>query len=110
VIRRLCALSYEDIAELKALCEVHPKYMVAMLYGAHESTVSRARRGIHWAQTDEQLAAKPHRPAAKLSLSDVADIRRLSGTLRHSEIAAMFGISRGHVWKIATYRSWKDLA
>jgi hypothetical protein len=109
-MRRLSALCYEDVSEIRTLCEIHPQYRVAMLYGVHESTISRARRGIHWAQTDEALAAKPHRPAARLKPADVGDIRKLANSVPHREIAAMFGISRTTVWKISTHRSWKDLA
>jgi hypothetical protein len=108
VMRRLSSLCYKDVSEIRTLCEVHPQYRVAMLYDVHESTISRARRGISWSQTDEQLAAKPHRPAAKLTPSQVAAIRRLSNTVRHSELAGMFGINRSTVWSIVNRRTWRD--
>jgi hypothetical protein len=80
-----------------------------MLYGVHESTISRALSGAHWALSDEQLASRNVRPAAKLSPEKVAEIRRLSNTVNHRELAAMFKVHRGTIWKITTGRTWRDL-
>jgi hypothetical protein len=106
VKRRLSALTFEDIAELKSLCEIHAQNAVARLYNVHESTVSRARRGISW-----RVDARPVRPNftnAKLKTSDVEDIRRLEGHLRIVDLAQMFKIHRSTVHRIVTGRTWRD--
>jgi DNA-binding transcriptional regulator YiaG len=109
-VRRPAAkLSHEDAVEIRELCEVHLQCDVAKLFRVHAATVSRARRSLTWRETDDQLASRTLRPAAKISLSDVEAIRRLSGTLRHSDLAAMFGVHRATIWKIVSGRSWRDL-
>lgn len=47
-MKRLYALSREDIAEIRVLCEIHAQRDVAALFRVHASTISRARRGLSW--------------------------------------------------------------
>jgi hypothetical protein len=107
VKRPSAKLSHEDAAEIRELCEIHLQCDVAKLFRVHAATVSRARRGLSWRENDDP--AKPHRPATKLSPNQVADIRRLSNAVRHSELAGMFGINRGTVWSIVNRRTWRDV-
>ena len=73
-----------------------------------ESRLTGDRNGTH---------TKPHRVArgeqhgsAKLSQSDIVDIRRLaeSGT-SNKEIAMRYNICPQHAWRIVTKRRWKPL-
>jgi hypothetical protein len=108
VRRSLTALSYEDAVEIRALCQIHTQRRVASLFAVHESTISRARRGISW-----RVDGRPVRPNyanAKLTTADVEDIRRLEGHLRIVDLAQMFKIHRSTVHRIVSHRTWRDLA
>jgi hypothetical protein len=102
------ALSFEDVVELRELCETHPQRRVAMLFGIAASTVSRVRRGLSW-RVDRPVKPAPYFHNVKLSPADIEDIRRLAGHLRTGELARMFKVHRTTIWKITTGRTWRDL-
>jgi hypothetical protein len=102
---RLYALSCADAEEIRELCQVHPQRDVAKLFRVHESTISRARRGLSWRVNGPVMPM----PNAKLSATDVADIRRLEGHLRIVDLVQMFKVHRCTIWKITTGRTWRDL-
>lgn len=48
----------------------------------------------------------PGRPRTKLTLDDVAEIRRLAPTTTHEDLAARFSVGRSTIGAILTGRSW----
>jgi hypothetical protein len=77
------------------------------------TTVSRAARALTWVDVlprkGDHLASRNLRPAAKLSPETAAEIRRLSNTVNHLELAAMYGIHRSTISRILNHRTWRDL-
>jgi hypothetical protein len=104
-VKRRNALSSEDIPDIRALCEVHPQYRVARLYGVSPSVISEARRGL----SHKPKPAQPRRPAAKLRLSDVIEIRRLGDCRTQVSLARQFHVCVGTVWNVIHHRTWRGV-
>jgi transposase len=100
-VTHLYALSRDDIAEIRALCETHMQRDVAALFRVHESTVSRARRGLSW-RSDGPV--EPHRANAKLTEAAVLEIRR--STLSLDDLARRFGVHKRTIYRAIRGETW----
>jgi hypothetical protein len=77
---------------------VRPDHLFVGTTADNNSDMWRKDRGRHG----------EHHPCSKLTAEDVREIRRLvAAGVRRSEIADRFGITRNHLVKIASGRSWK---
>ena len=58
-----------------------------------------------------KIHMKGNKNGAKYTVEQVKEIRRLNeeGNKSLTEIAQLFGMPRGTVYNIATYRRWKDV-
>jgi hypothetical protein len=99
------ALSREDIAEIKKLCETHMQRDVAALYRVSESTISRARRGLSWRSDG---AVDPHRSNAKLTPAAVQEIR--CSTLSCAALARKFGVCWRTAYRALKGETWGSIA
>ena len=66
----------------------------------------------HYAQTHPEIVTGERNPAAKLTETDVREIRSScnKGLHNHSELATRFGVSYSIVWRICRRLNWKHLA
>jgi hypothetical protein len=101
---RLLALSLEDVAEIKTLCETHMQRDVAALYRVDPSTISKARRGVTWGADGP---ADPYRPSAKLTRDAVLHIR--SSNMSFEALARMYGVRRRTISRAATFKTWLSI-
>jgi hypothetical protein len=99
---KLLALSSDDVAEIKTLCETHQQRDVAKLFRCHPSTISKARRGLSWRADGP---ADPYRPNAKLTLDAVREIR--SSDLSFDTLARKYGVRRRTISRAATFQTWR---
>jgi DNA-binding MarR family transcriptional regulator len=99
------ALDYDDVAEIKQLCQHHLQRDVAKLFRVSESTISRARRGLSWRKNGP---ADPRRSNAKLTPAAVQEIRR--STLSRTALAQKFGVRWRTVHRVNRHETWRDLA
>jgi hypothetical protein len=99
------ALSRDDVGEIRALCAVHLQRDVAKLFRVHESTISRARRGLSW-RSDGPV--EPHRANAKLTEAAVREIRL--STLSLAALARKYGVCPRSIHRAIRYETWSDVA
>lgn len=73
---------------------------------------------IRWATATENMADRDHHGTelfgerhgrAKLSNDDVIEIRRLSGHVKQSDLAAKFGVAQATISKIVRREKWRHL-
>jgi DNA-binding MarR family transcriptional regulator len=102
---RHLALSREDIAEIRALCETHMQRDVASLFRVSPATISRARRGLSWRSDGP---ADPRRSNAKLTPAAVQEIRR--STLSLAALARKHGVCRRSVYRAIRGDTWSSVA
>lgn len=81
-------------------CCVNPSHLfVGTRIDNNRDRASKGRNGDHKGERNGN---------SRLSLSDVAEIRRLrSAGVSYSVIAQRFRISRNHVWVVSSGRSWQ---
>jgi plasmid maintenance system antidote protein VapI len=48
-------------------------------------------------------------PAAKLTVGDVAMIRRLAGSVPQRELARRYGVQQSTIWAVVTGRTWQGV-
>jgi hypothetical protein len=99
------ALSREDIAEIRTLCETHMQPDVAALFRVAPSTISRANRGITW-RSDGPV--EPRRANAKLTPAAVQEIR--CSPLRLADLARKFKVCRRTIYRVVVGQTWKSVA
>jgi transcriptional regulator GlxA family with amidase domain len=99
------ALSHDDVGEIKSLCQTHMQRDVAKLFRVHESTISRARRGLSW-RSDGPV--EPHRANAKLTEAAVREIRL--SPLSLTALARRFGVCPRSIRRAIRYETWSDVA
>jgi hypothetical protein len=104
VRRRLYALSYDDAVEIRELCQAHPQRRVALLFGVHESTVSRALRGLSWRSDGP---AEPRRANAKLTPATVQEIKR--SPLSLAALAIKYGVCTRTVHRARIGETWRTV-
>jgi DNA-binding MarR family transcriptional regulator len=102
--RHLYALSRDDIAEIKGLCETHAQRDVAALFRVHASTISRVVRGLSWR---ENGPADPRRSNAKLTPSAVQEIRR--STLSLAALARQHGVCTRSIFRALKGETWRTV-
>jgi hypothetical protein len=98
------ALCRDDIAEIGVLCETHAQRDVAALFRVHPTTISRARRGLSWRSDGP---ADPRRSNAKLSPSDVMELRR--STLSLAALARKYGVCKRSVYRAIRGETWRTV-
>ena len=112
---RLSGEVVKEICDLYATGD-YSQEQLARRFGVAQGQVSAVVRGDSWTHVDRQTgeygARRGKRGAAnnqaKLSGSQVADIRRLYRTKTGRELAKQFGVSRGTISEIVRAQSWGD--
>jgi hypothetical protein len=103
-VKRLYALSFDDAAEVRALCETHAQRDVAALFRVSSTTISRVRRGLSWRSDGP---ADPRRANAKLTPENVAEIR--FSPLSRDDLARKFRVCRRTVYRAQIGETWRTI-
>jgi transposase-like protein len=99
-------LTPAEVREARSLCSDHSYAELARQLGVHRSTVRAAVIGKSW-NTPRSESGEPS--GAKLTSSEVVEIRGRSRSEPVASLAASYGVSFSAVWRIASGRSWREL-